>query len=139
MFLQNGEVLNLQAKCDGTPPHDYCYTIVASDYKQTGNETCDRWTPLDQCNFNIVHFSAMSYKVLVIVRNRVAQVNREVAIKVYTERRSQLSVIVVPVAFCLVAVILVVFGVAYYMQNKTRWVIYSCWLYVIYSFSDCRY
>lgn len=33
---------------------------------------------------------------------------------------SQLSVIVVPVAFCLLAVILVVFGVAYY-QHRSRY------------------
>lgn len=37
--------------------------------------------------------------------------------------KSQLSVIVVPIGFCLLAVILVVFGVAYYIQNRERFIV----------------
>ena len=36
------------------------------------------------------------------------------------KKQSQLSVVVVPVAFTLVAVILVVFGVSYYLQSRNR-------------------
>lgn len=35
-------------------------------------------------------------------------------------KQAQLSVIVVPVAFSLVAVVLIVFGIAYYFQNRSR-------------------
>lgn len=37
--------------------------------------------------------------------------------------QAQLSVIVVPVAFSLVAVVLIVFGVAYYIQNRSRFLV----------------
>lgn len=37
--------------------------------------------------------------------------------------KSQLSVIVVPVSFSLVAVILVVFAVAYFIQNRNRQIV----------------
>lgn len=89
--------------------------------KRKDNETCDHWNTVDNCDFPVVHYNPDTYKMLLFVRNRVSQINREIAINVYkVERQSQLSVIVVPVAFCLVAMILVVFGVAYYMQNKSR-------------------
>lgn len=113
-------MLNLQVKCDGTPPHEYCTRYDLTD-KLTGNETCDRWNVLDNCDFPVVHYNSDTYKMVLFVRNRVSLIIREIAINVYkVERQSQLSVIVVPVAFCLVAMILVVFGVAYYMQNKSR-------------------
>lgn len=120
-WLQPGDVTSLRVKCHGTPPYEYCIKLKDAEYNRTGNETCRRWSPIDTCDFPFSHFSSTTYKVLVIVRNRVAQQSREVAINIYkVEKQSQLSVIVVPVAFCLVAVILVVFGVAYYVQNRSR-------------------
>lgn len=126
LWLKVGQVLNLQVKCDGTPPHDYCIRYEAATYKQTANDTCDKWKTVDNCDFPVVHYDSEAYRMLLFVRNRVSQINREIAINVYqVDRQSQLSVIVVPVAFCLVAVILVVFGVAYYMQNKSRYLRHS--------------
>lgn len=53
------------------------------------------------------------------MRNQVTLLNKEITVNIYNvKKQSQLSVIVVPVAFTLVAVILVIFGVAYYVQNK---------------------
>lgn len=87
----------------------------------TGNETCNKWLPLDTCQFPIVHYTSYTYKIIVIVKNDVAQVNKEVTVNMYkVQKQSQLSVIVVPVSFCLAAVILVVYGVAYYLQNRSR-------------------
>lgn len=123
LWLKAGQVLNLQVMCDGTPPHDYCirFDLTPADQRTGNDTTCDHWTALDNCDFPVVHYNPDAYRMLLFVRNRVSQINREIAINVYkVERQSQLSVIVVPVAFCLVAVILVVFGVAYYMQNKSR-------------------
>lgn len=123
LWLKAGQVLNLQVKCDGTPPHEYCirYDLSTDNQQKDNNTSCDHWIGLDNCDFPIVHYNSDTYKMLLFVRNRVSQNNREIAINVYkVERQSQLSVIVVPVTFCLVAMILVVFGVAYYMQNKSR-------------------
>lgn len=87
----------------------------------TGNETCVEWLPLDACQFPIVHYTSTTYKIIVIVKNDVAKVNKEVTVNMYeVQKQSQLSVIVVPVSFCLAAVILVVYGVAYYLQNRSR-------------------
>lgn len=87
----------------------------------TGNETCIKWMPNDANSFPITHFFPKSYTIIIIIRNDVIQINKEVKVNIYeAQKQSQLSVIVVPVVFCLVAVILVVFGVAYYMQNRNR-------------------
>lgn len=55
------------------------------------------------------------------MKNDVTRINRIITVNIYdVKKQSQLSVIVVPVAFILVAVTLVIFGVARYMQSKNR-------------------
>lgn len=39
------------------------------------------------------------------------------------QARSQLSVVIVPVVFSLMAVVLIVFGVAYYVQNRNQFLV----------------
>lgn len=132
-WLQHGDMLNLQVKCYGSPPFDYCIKIKPGQYNMTGNETCTRWLPLDKCDFSIVHYfsNVSTYTILIILRNQVMKLNKEVTITIYeANTQSQLSVIVVPVSFSLFAVILVVFAVAYYIQNRNRYVkIYNIYTY----------
>lgn len=117
----------MRALCQGTPPFSYCTAFVNESYTLRGNESCPTaWTDMDTCEFNIDHYdhTHKSYKLLVLVRNRVTQLTREIMVNVYkASKQSQLSVIVVPIAFCLVAVFLVVFGIAYYMQNRSRFAV----------------
>lgn len=121
LWLQYGEVLNLEVKYDGSPPFDYCLKMEDDTYNITGNETCDKWLPTDVPSFPITHLFLKTHTIIIILRNTVAKLNKEVKVNIYeATKQSQLSVIVVPVVFCLVAMILVVFGVAYYMQNRRR-------------------
>lgn len=120
-WLQHGDVLSLKVKCTGSPPYELCIHIMNESYNMTGNETCDNWSKIDTCEFSIIHYNSSTYKIIIIVKNLVAQVYKEITINIYeATKQSQLSVIFVPVSFCLVAVTLVVFGVAYYMQNRSR-------------------
>lgn len=105
----------------GSPPFEYCLKIEADTYNITGNETCVKWLPNDEKSFPITHLLSKTHTIIIIIRNPVIQINKEVKVNIYeATKQSQLSVIVVPVVFCLVAMILVVFGVAYYMQNQSR-------------------
>lgn len=120
-WLQQGSSLNLEFKCAGSPPFEYCINYSSKPFNSTGNDTCENWKKLLTCQFSIVHyyFEAFPHYVLIIVRNQVTLINKELTINVYNvKRQSQLSVIVVPIAFTLAAIILVIFGVAYYVQNK---------------------
>lgn len=121
LWLQYGEVLNLEVKYDGSPPFEYCLKIEDDTYNITGNETCIKWLPNDDTSFPITHLFPKTHTIIIVIRNPVIQINKEVKVNIYeATKQSQLSVIVVPVVFCLVAMILVVFGVAYYMQNRNR-------------------
>lgn len=120
-WLQQGSALNLQFKCTGSPPFEYCLHFSNKPFNSTGNRTCDYWQSIPTCEFDIVHFyyEAMPHYVLIIVRNQVTLINKELTIKVYNvTKQSQLSVIVVPIVFTLAAITLIIFGVAYYIQNK---------------------
>lgn len=114
-------MLNLEVKYDGSPPYEYCMKIKDDTYNVTGNETCEKWLPNDLTSFPITHLFKKTHTIIIIIRNAVIKVNKEIKVNIYeATKQSQLSVIVVPVVFCLMAVILVVFGVAYYMQNRSR-------------------
>jgi hypothetical protein len=39
------------------------------------------------------------------------------------QTKSPLSVIIVPISFCLVAIIIIIFGVAYYIQHRTHFLV----------------
>lgn len=120
-WLQQGDVLNLEVQCSGSPPFEYCYRTSTKPFNSTGNETCEVWHPIPTCQFRITRyfFEAKPYTILIVMRNQVTLINKEITVNIYNvKKQSQLSVIVVPVAFTLVAVILVIFGVAYYVQNK---------------------
>lgn len=122
-WLQQGNELNLDVKCTGSPPFEYCLNISLTPFNTTGNSTCDNWKPLPTCEFRISRFffEDKPYTVLIILRNQVTLINKEITIKVYNvKKQSQLSVIVVPVAFTLLAIVFFIFGVAYLVQNNNR-------------------
>lgn len=120
-WLQYGEVLNIEVKYDGSAPFQYCIKFENAVYNMTGNETCNKWLPNDDSSFPITHLFNKTHTILVMIRNDVIQVNKEFKVIIYeATTHPQVFVIVVPVVFCLVAMIIVVFGVAYYMQNRNR-------------------
>lgn len=125
-WLQHGEVLNLQVKCVGSPPYEYCVNMYDSQHNMTDNEKCNgSLIKADTCEFPVQHFFKFSSinTIVLIIKNQVTTVRKEITINIYdAKKQSQLSVIVVPVACSLFAVILVVFGVAYYIQNRRRYV-----------------
>jgi hypothetical protein len=84
-WLQHGEVLNLEIKCTGSPPYQYCLKFHPGEYNITGNETCTRYLNETQCNFSIVHFfvNADTFSILVILENQVSKTINKVGINVY--------------------------------------------------------
>jgi membrane-associated HD superfamily phosphohydrolase len=64
--------------------------------------------------------------LLMLLQNVFAVRISSISFLVPVTKRAQLSVIVVPVSCSLIAVILIVFGVAYYVQSKNRQVLHLC-------------
>ncbi|XP_057663799.1 uncharacterized protein LOC130898479 isoform X1 [Diorhabda carinulata] len=124
-WLQPGDMLSLRIRCDGSKNFSYCVKYRRGEYNITGNETCDIYEMLDNCDFTISRYlSSPKTTVLIIIENDINKVVTPVTVNIYkVKKQGQLSVIVVPVAFSLVAVVLIVFGVAYYFQNRSRFII----------------
>lgn len=91
----------------------------------TANETCSdsEWQPIDTSWLTIrrYFYSEISFTILFQVRNQITNHTKIITINTYeVQKQAQLSVIVVPVAFMLCAIVAVIFGVAHYVQTRNR-------------------
>ncbi|VVC38463.1 Hypothetical protein CINCED_3A023853 [Cinara cedri] len=126
VWIQEGEMLNLQVSCNGSGPFRYCAYYVQGPHNITGNETCQWENNLIQCQTVFFHYfrQPTNYTLVVIIANDVSKVITPIGINIYkVKKQPQISVIVVPVTFSSIAIIIVVFGVAYYFQNRSRYMV----------------
>ncbi|XP_011331991.1 uncharacterized protein LOC105276228 isoform X2 [Ooceraea biroi] len=125
-WIQPWDMLSLNVSCKGSGPFSKCLQFHRGKYNVTGNETCDNAEHLRSCNFSIVHYflEPSVYTILIILNNEVSTQIYPLTINIYkVTTKPQLSVIVVPVSCSLVAVVLIVFGVAYYIQSRARFTV----------------
>ncbi|KAK9886745.1 hypothetical protein WA026_018397 [Henosepilachna vigintioctopunctata] len=141
-WLQHGDILTLNVACDGAPSLRYCVKFARGIYNATGNETCEVYLTMESCSFLIQRYlwESAQHTVIIIIENDVTKVVKTVAVTVYkVKKQAQLSVIVVPVAFSLVAVVLVIFGLAYYIQNRNRFIVEVADFHFGVDYSDMEY
>lgn len=124
-WIQRSEVLNLDVNCKGSSSFTYCFYFKYGTYNATGNETCPEGTTYEaqNCSFTIHRYFYDDEKrtAVIIINNDVSTGVFPVAITVYkVNKQAQLSVIVVPVGFSLAAIVLIIFGLAFYVQNRPR-------------------
>ncbi|XP_012220832.1 uncharacterized protein [Linepithema humile] len=125
-WIQPWDMLSLNVTCKGSGPFLKCLRFHSGKYNVTGNETCDSVDHLHSCSFPILHYflEPSVYTILIILNNNVSKQIYPVTINIYkVTTKPQLSVIVVPVSCSLVAVVLIVFGVAYYIQSRARFTV----------------
>ncbi|KAL0130602.1 hypothetical protein PUN28_002323 [Cardiocondyla obscurior] len=125
-WIQPWDMLSLNVTCRGSGPFAKCLQFHRGKYNATGNETCDNMEHLNLCNFSIIHYflEPSVYTILIILSNQVSTQIYPLTINIYkVTTKPQLSVIVVPVSCSVVAVVLIVFGVAYYIQSRARFTI----------------
>ncbi|CAH0384173.1 unnamed protein product [Bemisia tabaci] len=125
-WLQEQEVLNITVLCNGSAVIKYCIQIVNGLYNVTGNESCYSYKTLPTCHFLFTHWFGQNpspvHTLLIIIENEVTKQVKPVAINMYhAVKQPQLSVIVVPIVASAVAVIIIVFGISYYIQSKQRY------------------
>uniref|UniRef100_A0A182K4S0 CCAAT-binding factor domain-containing protein n=1 Tax=Anopheles christyi TaxID=43041 RepID=A0A182K4S0_9DIPT len=128
-WVRQGQPVDLVFQCSGTPPFEFCYNLNHGQHNMTSNETCKNdWEPSRsaECRYKIhrFFFTNDQYSIVIFVRNRVSNYFTQIGIQFYENQpKSQLSVIIVPIAFGLLAVLMVVFGMAYYIQNRDRFIV----------------
>lgn len=126
-WLLQDKLLDLQVLCAGSGNFTVCSYKENADYNVTGKESCPAGLDetIENCQFNVSHYySYENYTVVVIIKNDVSNVIYPVKIIIYqVQKHAQLSVIVVPVVCSVVAVVMIVFGVAYYVQQRKRFTV----------------
>ncbi|XP_011172773.2 uncharacterized protein LOC105205181 [Solenopsis invicta] len=125
-WIQPWDMLSLNVTCKGSGPFSKCLQFHRGKYNVTGNETCDNAEQLHSCNFSILHYflEPSVYTILIILNNEVNTQIYPLMINIYkVTTKPQLSIIIVPVSCSVVAVVLIVFGVAYYIQSRARFTI----------------
>ena len=120
-WFRHGNLLDLTVTCDGSPPFQYCWMFKYGPYNHTGNETCEP-ALTTECSIHIYrYFESGTYNLLFLLNNDVGRVFNQTGIHVYkTTTKPQLSIIIVPISFTLIAIVLIIFGVAYYWENHVR-------------------
>ncbi|RZF46682.1 hypothetical protein LSTR_LSTR002545 [Laodelphax striatellus] len=125
-WLKQGEMLNISGSCSGSGPFRNCVQMYPGSYNITGHESCESEQILSDCRFVIRHYfkKADAYKLVVIISNDVSKKITPLTVNIYkVTKHPQLSVIIVPVTCSAAAVILIVFGIAYYIQSRNRYTI----------------
>ncbi|XP_050422413.1 uncharacterized protein LOC126834497 isoform X2 [Adelges cooleyi] len=126
VWIEEGDMFDLQVNCNGSGPFRYCAHYVQGMYNVTGNESCLFERNLLQCQMNFFHLfrEPTNYTLVIILANDVSKVVTPIGINIYkVKKQPQISVIVVPVTFSSIAVIIIVFGIAYYFQNRSRYMV----------------
>lgn len=123
LWIKREEGVYLNISWSGSPPYSYCYDYKVGPHNITTNDTCDDWATVTTPWLTIKRywFVESSFTILFHVRNQITNHTKIITINTYeVKKQSQLSVIVVPVAFILSAVVAIIFGVAHYVQTRNR-------------------
>lgn len=78
----------------------------------------------NDCNFIVMRYFRASgtYTYLLIISNDISAVVQPIAVIIYNvDRKPQLSYIIIPVSCSLVVIIIIVFGIAYFIQSRHRY------------------
>lgn len=125
LWIKREEGMYLNISWSGSPPYYYCYQYKRGPHNITNNDTCadDQWQQVETSFLTIQRFAfnENSFTIVFQVRNQITNHTKIITINTYeVQRQSQLSVIVVPVAFILIAIVAIIFGVAHYVQTRNR-------------------
>jgi len=118
-------MLNLRITCDGTAPYSYCLDFVTTPYNISGNETCNssKIAVTNDCEIPYTRYirTPGTHTLLIIIDNDVTHFVNRTMINVYKVAKKQLlSIIVVPITCSLVALVLIIFGIAYFWENQAK-------------------
>jgi len=102
----------------------YCYSFILGSYNITGDEKCDdRALETNDCEFLIMrYFDEPGLRSLVIIlENDVSRVINKTLVMPYKVNKKQpLSIIIVPITCSLIALVMIIFGIAYFWENRSR-------------------
>lgn len=84
-WLQHGDLLSLNVQCVGSKPLKYCVNYQKGSFNVTGNETCEEYFSLDECQFPIQRYLAesMQHTIIIVIQNDVSKIVKSVTVTIY--------------------------------------------------------
>lgn len=126
-YRNDGRLLRLKITCDGSGPYQYCLMIKEGSYNITGNETCPSGgvEVTNDCEIFFVWLLGEGMHTLItVIENDLGRYLNQTAIFVYKVSRVQpLSLILVPITCSLIALVLIIFGIGYFWENRKRYAV----------------
>lgn len=125
-LLQRGEMVKLVADCDGSSPWVYCWKPFDNDNTTEKQMSCSNVATTNKCNFQIQYYfpHTGNHKILVNITNDVKRFIQIVPINIFKVLpEPDLSIIVIPVVFGLLAITIILVGLLYYVQVRRRFTI----------------
>ncbi|CAG2109530.1 unnamed protein product [Medioppia subpectinata] len=121
-WLLDGALLQLKVHCRaGDKPFWYCYEFSK---KLRPNYTCSKeLIHTNDCYFPITHYFPYNgtYYIDIGIYNDVNFVNKTIKVNVYDiVRQTQLSFVIIPVVSSILAIVIVVAGIAYHLQQRAN-------------------
>lgn len=121
-YRNDGRLLRIKISCDGTGPYQYCILVREGGYNITGNETCPTPEVTNDCEIPFVWlFGEGIHTLITIIETDLTRYLNQTAIHVYKVSRVQpLSLVLVPITCSLIALVLIIFGIGYFWENRKR-------------------
>lgn len=121
-WLKHGKLLQLDILCDGSGPWNFCWSINDAPYNITGNETCfDPQQMAQACEFPIIWYfrNNGTFDIVTVVDNVISKVVQVVHVNIYqVHHQTPLSLVVVPICSCLIAIVAVGSGIFVWLAYK---------------------
>lgn len=122
LFLEHGELLNITLELKGTGPFYYCNSFCFSRHDKDHEmecEDCSPHVPTKSSEVKIIHYLHLvgNWTLSFVVDNIASQVTKSYSIKI-TENIRPKSVPFVPIVSSILAVIILLSGVALHLKFK---------------------
>lgn len=122
-YRNDGRLLRVKITCQGTGPYQYCLNVEEGAHNVTGNETCKTPEVTNDCEIPFAWYLGEGiHTLLVIIGNDLGRYVNQTPIHVYKVARVQpLSLILVPITCSIIALVLIIFGIGYFWENRKRY------------------
>lgn len=123
-FLHHGEILHLNVSCNGSSPftYNYCWQEVQVN-ETSANYTCTMMATSNTCYFQIFNYfqNYGRYNISIYIRNDIVQAKKVIDVMIYNvTAKPTLSTVIVPIVCTLLALTIIVGGIAYFLQQRHR-------------------
>lgn len=123
-WIDDGDDYHLNIYCSGSPHFEYCIHQIDGPYILEGDETCNEWIKINECQQNLKLpqsvLNVKSFTVLVIIRNPVS-IERKVFVVNIKQPMILVAAVVGSIVFTMCAIAIAAFCLVRCISKKRRY------------------